>query len=487
MKENTAAIHAQVPIDVATFLLNEKRVDLQLVEGRHRVSVTLIPNMHLETPNYTVTRMRHDDLNQSEPLPPSYNLVEMPAEEEKQPAAGQETATPRQEAAVKGITPQQPAPVVTKVEAPAPAPAPVPVPAAEVSIIAKIVSWFKRKPAETAVAEPVRAAPQMPHRGRGDSGQRDVGRPRDGRRRERAQAGAQKPRPDGAPPQQGENRHEREHLHRRGSEERNEGRRPDSRRQDGGQPQRPRPPREEASAEAPRKAEPPEAPQQQVPREHSEGRGRRRRGRRDRHEHRDEAAGAPQRSAPSTPVTETAGDKPVLPAAAAAVASSIAFTPESVTPQLSAASAVADVIPAAPASTEPMVSTAASVEPETLAPIASATQPAPIADERVREEILAPDFAQSVTRSKAAPAPLQLDWSSDLIQVETHPEKAGIALARTREEPPAPRVKRERPPLPPSDAEPLVQVETRKNEVAVDPVVVVQNAGGGEPLSTTTG
>ena len=62
MKENTAAVNAQVPVDVATFLLNEKRVDLQLIEARHRVSVTLIPNMHLETPNYSVTRLRHDDL-----------------------------------------------------------------------------------------------------------------------------------------------------------------------------------------------------------------------------------------------------------------------------------------------------------------------------------------------------------------------------------------------------------------------------------------
>ena len=38
MKENTAPVHAQVPVDVATFLLNEKRVDLQLIEARHRVS-----------------------------------------------------------------------------------------------------------------------------------------------------------------------------------------------------------------------------------------------------------------------------------------------------------------------------------------------------------------------------------------------------------------------------------------------------------------
>src|SRR4051794_9880387 len=81
MKDNTAAVHAQVPVDVATFLLNEKRVDLQLIESRHRVNVTLIPNIHLETPNYPTERRRHDDLNTAEPLPPSYDMVQVPTEE----------------------------------------------------------------------------------------------------------------------------------------------------------------------------------------------------------------------------------------------------------------------------------------------------------------------------------------------------------------------------------------------------------------------
>ena len=94
MKENTGAINAQVPVDVATFLLNEKRVDLQLIETRHRVTVMLIPNVHLETPNYTVTRMRHDDLNKTEPLAASYNLVEAPAEDEKKAMPGTTEATP---------------------------------------------------------------------------------------------------------------------------------------------------------------------------------------------------------------------------------------------------------------------------------------------------------------------------------------------------------------------------------------------------------
>ena len=53
MKENTAAVHAQVPVDVATFLLNEKRNDIHAVEARLKVAILLIPNIHLETPNYT--------------------------------------------------------------------------------------------------------------------------------------------------------------------------------------------------------------------------------------------------------------------------------------------------------------------------------------------------------------------------------------------------------------------------------------------------
>jgi ribonuclease E len=39
MKDNTAAVHAQVPVDVATFLLNEKRADVQAIEQRHKVNV----------------------------------------------------------------------------------------------------------------------------------------------------------------------------------------------------------------------------------------------------------------------------------------------------------------------------------------------------------------------------------------------------------------------------------------------------------------
>ena len=58
MKENTGAVHAQVPVDVASFLLNEKRSEIQKLEGRLKVNIVLVPNQHLETPHYKVQRLR---------------------------------------------------------------------------------------------------------------------------------------------------------------------------------------------------------------------------------------------------------------------------------------------------------------------------------------------------------------------------------------------------------------------------------------------
>src|SRR6187455_193085 len=78
MKENTGAVHAQVPVDVATYLLNEKRAEFHSIEQRLKVNVVLIPNIHLETPNYTVTRLKHEELNQADLPPPSYEMVAMP-------------------------------------------------------------------------------------------------------------------------------------------------------------------------------------------------------------------------------------------------------------------------------------------------------------------------------------------------------------------------------------------------------------------------
>ncbi len=109
MKENSAIIQVQLPVEVATFLLNEKRADIHKIEERMGPEVVLIPNIHMETPNYSITRIRSDDVSE-ETSRASYQMVEMPAEDESVSVA-QEPKAVRLEAAVRGITPSSPAPV----------------------------------------------------------------------------------------------------------------------------------------------------------------------------------------------------------------------------------------------------------------------------------------------------------------------------------------------------------------------------------------
>ncbi|MDR2000883.1 MAG: Rne/Rng family ribonuclease, partial [Zoogloeaceae bacterium] len=140
MKENTGAIHAQVPVDVGTFLLNEKRVDIARIELRHRINLVIVPNRQLETPQHEIVRLRHDQLNVDEAsVVASYQMAIKAAEDPYQPPSAQtESRGPKQEAAVKGITPEQPAPVVE----PKPKSKAKPEPKSEPGIIAKIFAWF---------------------------------------------------------------------------------------------------------------------------------------------------------------------------------------------------------------------------------------------------------------------------------------------------------------------------------------------------------
>ena len=61
IKDNTGQIEAQLPVSVATYLLNEKRRSIRSIEKRHGVDLLIIPNPNLETPHYHVARRRPDD------------------------------------------------------------------------------------------------------------------------------------------------------------------------------------------------------------------------------------------------------------------------------------------------------------------------------------------------------------------------------------------------------------------------------------------
>mgnify|MGYP001819437180 CR=1 FL=1 len=112
MKDNTARVVARVPVDVGTYLLNEKRDLLLELESRHRITVMLIPSPSLETPSYDIQRIRRDELGSQAER--SYHIVHEEPETEELEATGQ--ARPRAEVpAVKAVAPASPAP------APAPA------------------------------------------------------------------------------------------------------------------------------------------------------------------------------------------------------------------------------------------------------------------------------------------------------------------------------------------------------------------------------
>jgi len=199
MKEGTAAVHAQVPVEVATFLLNEKRTDIAKMEARLKVNLVLIPNKHLETPHHQIERLRHDDPRLEE-VKPSFELAEAPSTDLAWQPREQETKA-RPEALVKGITPAQPAPVsAPAAPAPAPSPAPAAAPAGAMpagGFFKKLMGWLTgspapaaepaREPAAEPAARPSRTGADRP---RGERHGSDRNRHRRGERRHDADAGA---------------------------------------------------------------------------------------------------------------------------------------------------------------------------------------------------------------------------------------------------------------------------------------------------------
>lgn len=112
MKETSARIEAQLPIAVATFLLNEKRTAVSAIERRHGTHVVLIPNPDLETPHYEVKRIRVDELEAEDSVAAlSYQKIK-PLETEDEISAFRKVKVRGEEPAVRGVQPATPAPVV---------------------------------------------------------------------------------------------------------------------------------------------------------------------------------------------------------------------------------------------------------------------------------------------------------------------------------------------------------------------------------------
>ncbi len=162
MKDNTAAVHAQVPVEVASFLLNEKRSEIAKIELQQRTHVMLIPNKGLETPNYKLERLKHDD-PRLDNIQASYKM----AEEIEDPTAvtrRSQEPTNKQTPVIKGVLPDLPAPHAepraAKPEAAAPATAarrPSQAPAAAAAEKG-FFGWLKNLFSAEPAAEPVKPA-----------------------------------------------------------------------------------------------------------------------------------------------------------------------------------------------------------------------------------------------------------------------------------------------------------------------------------------
>ena len=109
MKDSTASVLCQVPVDVASFLLNEKRSEIAKIEMKQRINVLLVPNKTLETPNYRLERLKHDD-PRLDNIEASYKMAEEIEDPTLVTRRNQEKHN-KQEPVIKGVLPDAPAPI----------------------------------------------------------------------------------------------------------------------------------------------------------------------------------------------------------------------------------------------------------------------------------------------------------------------------------------------------------------------------------------
>ncbi|ELK4780184.1 ribonuclease E [Pseudomonas aeruginosa] len=254
LKDRTAEVRARVPFQVAAFLLNEKRNAITKIELRTRARIFILPDDHLETPHFEVQRLR-DDSPELVAGQTSYEMATV-EHEEAQPVSSTRTLV-RQEAAVKTVAPQQPAPQHT--EAPVEPAKPMPEPSLFQGLVKSPVGLFAgkdqpaAKPAETSKPAAERQTRQDERRnGRQQNRRRDG---RDGNRRDEER----KPREERAERQPREERAERPNR-----EERSERRREERAERPAREERQPREGREERAERTPR--------EERQPREGREGR-----------------------------------------------------------------------------------------------------------------------------------------------------------------------------------------------------------------------
>lgn len=263
MKDNTEQVHGQVPVDVAAYLLNEKRASIASLEQRNDVRVYIIPNQHLETPHYEVTRIRQNEI----PEAASYELKTEIAKPVYQPKQAQ--VIEREQPLLQGfVQAPQPAPV-----APAPVVAPAAPAAPEAGLFGRLFKAISglfgsdTAPADVKAPADKPAAQREARKDEGHRHQRDETRSRgqrgrrDDNRGNRSPADTAEKREAGANREGGESRNRRPRKEREPRQER-EARGEVREQRMEREPREAREPRQEREPRAPRPAREPRAPRE---------------------------------------------------------------------------------------------------------------------------------------------------------------------------------------------------------------------------------
>src|SRR5579885_1528985 len=141
-KDRTARVIAQLPVEVATYLFNVKREWLRTLEDRSSAELVIVPNPNMQTPDYSIRRIRDDEADLPENRQTSYLMPTAP--EPAEPGSARDKRPPAEVPAVAALLPSTPAPIVSH---PAPVAAAAP---AEESITAEhranggLRAWFKK-------------------------------------------------------------------------------------------------------------------------------------------------------------------------------------------------------------------------------------------------------------------------------------------------------------------------------------------------------
>ncbi|WP_329856713.1 ribonuclease E [Stenotrophomonas muris] len=329
MKENTGQVLVQAPVEIANYLLNEKRSALREIEQRHEAPIVIVADEQLHTPHYTVTRLRENELGE-ESNKPSYQRGTPRKLPVHALTKGQLNIPPP---AVTQVKHTSPAPVREEVEPAAAAPAPVVAAPVAAAPSGGVIGWLKRVFGGEPAPAPAPAAPVA--RQQQDGGRKDRNKDRNKDRKDRrddnrGNGNAQQQKDGGNRKERGEQRKDgRNGNNGNAQQQPQQGRQKEPQQKDGQQPHQQNKPRNEQQGQNQNQQQP-KLKQPKQPRQPQDG---------------DKPAEKPQRSTAEAPVE-------AVTAAAAVAATAVAAN------GVTAQEATAPVAPVAPAASAPAEATA---------------------------------------------------------------------------------------------------------------------------------